>query len=353
MKILIITQKVDKHDDVLGFFHRWLEVFSVAFEKVTVIALYRGAVDLPNNVTVLSLGKEEGESKVKYLSRFYASIWKARREYDIVLVHMNPEYVLLGFWLWKLLGKKITLWYAHKQVNAKLWIAEKLVNKIFTPSKDSFRLKSKKVQITGHGIDTEHFKPLSLRPKGLPRIVTIGRISPIKNYETIIDAVGMLSKEHIPVSLQIVGSPATLRDVAYQHRLEEKVKAEDLSPLITFAGSVPHEAILPFLQNATVFVNTSSTGSLDKAVLEAMSVGILPLTSNEAFKEVFGAQAEHRMFEAGNARSLAEKIKKDLNLSPEMSKMLSDEMRTTVIKHHNLQTLIKTLRSSYENLLHR
>ena len=36
MKILIVTQKVDQNDDVLGFFHRWLEVFAGKFEEINV-----------------------------------------------------------------------------------------------------------------------------------------------------------------------------------------------------------------------------------------------------------------------------------------------------------------------------
>jgi len=39
MKILILTQKIDKNDDILGFFHGWVAEFAQHCEKVTVIAL--------------------------------------------------------------------------------------------------------------------------------------------------------------------------------------------------------------------------------------------------------------------------------------------------------------------------
>ena len=126
MKLLIITQKVDDHDDVLGFFVRWIEEFAKHAEKVTVICLQKGEYNLPHNVSVLSLGKETGKSRFTYFVRFFRYIWKLRSDYDTVFVHMNPIYVLLGGVFWKLWFKKIALWYTHKRVDLKLRIAEKL-----------------------------------------------------------------------------------------------------------------------------------------------------------------------------------------------------------------------------------
>lgn len=47
MNLLIITQKIDQNDDVLGFFHRWVEEFSKYCELVIVICLQKGEYDLP------------------------------------------------------------------------------------------------------------------------------------------------------------------------------------------------------------------------------------------------------------------------------------------------------------------
>lgn len=101
MNLLILTQKVDKNDSNLGFFHRWLEEFSKKCEKVTVICLYKGEYSLPNNVRILSLGKEKGVCRLKYLFNFYKYIFKYRREYDSVFVHMNQIYMILGGSWWK------------------------------------------------------------------------------------------------------------------------------------------------------------------------------------------------------------------------------------------------------------
>ena len=75
MKILIITQKIDRNDSVLGFFCGWVEEFSKHCEQVTVIALGVGVHNLPKNVRVFSLGKERGVSRVGYLYNFYRLIF--------------------------------------------------------------------------------------------------------------------------------------------------------------------------------------------------------------------------------------------------------------------------------------
>lgn len=39
MKLLIITQKVDINDDVLGFFHRWLEDILAKFRTTSIFII--------------------------------------------------------------------------------------------------------------------------------------------------------------------------------------------------------------------------------------------------------------------------------------------------------------------------
>ena len=144
MKLLIMTQKVDANDDVLGFFHGWIKEFAKHCEEMTVIALGVGEYDLPKNVRVLSLGKEEGVSRLSYLINFYRLIWRERKNYDTVFVHMNQEYILLGGLIWKCLGKKIALWRNHYAGSLLTRIAMMISDKIFCTSKYSFTARSKK-----------------------------------------------------------------------------------------------------------------------------------------------------------------------------------------------------------------
>lgn len=60
MRLLVVTQAVDKQDPVLGFFHRWLEEFAKHADQLIVICLREGTHSLPSNVRIYSLGKENG-----------------------------------------------------------------------------------------------------------------------------------------------------------------------------------------------------------------------------------------------------------------------------------------------------
>jgi glycosyltransferase involved in cell wall biosynthesis len=291
MKLLIITQKVDKNDPILGFFHRWIEEFSKHCESVIVICLRKGEYNLPKNVKVLSLGKEKGVSRIKYLINFYKYIWSERGNYDRVFVHMNPVYILLVGIFWRAFGKKVSLWYTHKSVDLKLKVAEKLSHIIFSASKESFRLKSKKLLITGHGIDTEIFKPtIDSSSNEYIKICSIARISKAKNQKLMIDVVQRLIAKGIKLQFYIVGSAVTKDDKVYESDIRKYASENNLSGQVIFQGNIIHRDIPSFLQKMDIFINLSNTGSLDKAVLEAMACGLKIVTSNEAFKDILGKE---------------------------------------------------------------
>lgn len=332
MKLLILTQKVDINDDVLGFFHRWIIEFAKHCEKLTVICIYEGEHDLPENVNVLSLGKEKGVSKIRYILNFYKYIFRERNNYDKVFVHMNQIYVILGGFFWRLWNKKIALWYTHKQISLSLKLAEKIVDVIFTASKESFRLKSKKLKIVGHGIDTGIFKPSDLEKEGEKyKIISVGRISAIKNYEVLIKAVKLLPN---PVSIEIAGSPITDLDKNYFDELKEIIKKQSLEKSVKFVGKISHKDIQKFYQEGDLFVNFSDTGSIDKAILEAMSCGLHVLTSNEAFKNILSEKS----FTSKDPQKIADKI--DFLLHSGRDKKL----REYVKQNHSLDNLIKKIK---------
>ncbi len=273
MKLLIITQVVDREHSNLGSFHRWIEQFARECERIHVICLQEGVHDLPQNVTVHSLGKNVGKGKLSYLFSFLGLIWKLRKEYDRVFVHMNQMYVILGGPIWKLLGKKIGLWYTHGSVSASLKFAAVLADEIYTASPDSFNIKTKKLTVTGHGIDTERFT-IESQEKDLD-LVTVGRITPSKNIDALIDVMSMIPSH---VSLSIVGTALHPSDKAHEEQLKNKVAKLQLTERIKFIGKVEQSELPRLLNRAKIFVTTAINGSLDKAMLEAMACGV-PIVS--------------------------------------------------------------------------
>jgi glycosyltransferase involved in cell wall biosynthesis len=311
MKILVLTQKVDKNDDVLGAFHGWLEEFARQAESVIVICLEEGVHTLPQNVRVYSLGKEKGESRLKYTINFYKYIFQFRKEYDTVFVHMNPEYVVLGGLFWRMVGKRVGFWYTHRQVNLKLWLAEKFSHSIFTASGTSFGLSSDKIHVLGHGIDLKKFNGARQNAdnSAVIKIISAGRITPIKNLDTIIEAINIL-REHsnISVKLHLLGAPTADGDVEYLKSLEKLVSEKGLSEFVFFDGSVSYADIPTRLKDADVVINACPTGGVDKAVVEAWASGVPTLVSNEAFHQYLEKFARELTFKERDSNELAKRL---------------------------------------------
>lgn len=267
MRLLITTQAVDTSDPVLGFFVRWIEEFSKHCEQVTVICLRKGEYRLPPNVRVFALG---GAGR---LSRAYKLLWgayKFRNNYDAVFVHMNPEYVVAAGWLWRLLHKRIVLWYMHKSVDFKLRIAALFINAVTTGSKESFRLPTRKLHVLHHGIDTDFFSPDQSVVRG-DHWLSVGRLTKSKCHDRIIREAHAAGKE-----LRIAG------DGPERQNLESLAK--ELEARVVFLGGLTQAQARDEYRRAGRFIHRSETGSLDKVVLEALACGCPIDTSDPALK---------------------------------------------------------------------
>jgi glycosyltransferase involved in cell wall biosynthesis len=344
MKLLILTQKVDKDDSVLGFFHRWLEEFAKKCEKVTVICLYKGRVELPSNVKVFSLGKEEMLSRVIMLYRFFLYIIRERKNYDKVFVHMNQVYVILGGLLWRLMGKEIGLWYVHKQVTRSLRIALLLTHHVFTSAKESFGIESKKVHYVGHGIDVGNFMRPADYVRGSwarPRIIHVGRITPIKHCEVLIKAAAILRDSYsVSIEVLFVGAPTNDSDNVYFETLREMVRASKLESSVRFVGSIPNYMVREYYWNTDLSANMCPNGGMDKSVLESIAAGVPAFVSNSVFVDVLGKYKDDFIFEFNNPNSLAEKIAVYLKRNDRAS--VAEEM-TIVAKRFDVKSLVEKI----------
>ncbi|MFA6279105.1 MAG: glycosyltransferase [Candidatus Paceibacterota bacterium] len=276
MKLLICTQVVDAKDSDLGFFVRWIEEFAKQCKKVTVICLRSGKYSLPDNVEVIVLDKESRISRTIQLWRICIS---RRKEYDTVFVHMNPEYIIVAGLLWRFMQKRIALWYTHKSVNLKLRIAVLFSHKVFTASKESFRLRTKKLQVMGHGIDVGFFFHDASIVRG-DWMFSVGRLMPSKRHDL---AIRMAAKEGN--ELRIAGEGP--------ERQHLEVLARELGARVRFLGALNHSQIRDEYRKANYLIHTSETGSLDKVVLEALACGLPVRTSDPALKMLESESSEY------------------------------------------------------------
>lgn len=340
MKLLIITQKVDKEDPILGFFHDWILELAKNFKKISVICLEKGKYDLPQNVGVYSLGKESGRSKIKYIKNFINLILGLHKDYDAVFVHMNQEYILLGGFIWKILRKKIYFWRNHYQGNLFTNIAVWFSDKIFCTSKFSFVAKYKKTKLMPVGIDIERFKDLKIeRLKN--SVLFLGRISSIKRPDLLIKALGILNKNNTNFRCDFYGD-ALPKDQDYFNLLKNKVKDFGLDEKINFYKAVPNYETPKIYNEHQIFINLTPTGSFDKTILEAAICGCLLVISNKSLE----GNIDKKMIVEENPNDIAKSINFWLNTTESETEQVSKKLQEYVFKSHSLNALIEEITRS-------
>ena len=345
MKLLILTQKIDKADPVLGFMHGWLLEFAKNFEKITAICLEFGTHSLPKNVQVFSLGKERGESRLKYIWNFYKYISRERKNYDAVFVHMNQEYVLLGGLVWKILGKKIVFWYNHTCGNLLTRVAMFFADIVCHTSPFAYTAGTKKSQQMPAGIDMNVFKPEEKINRNPKNIMYVGRIAPLKKVDVLVEAAKILDREGIDFVLDIYGAAAAKDNHYFEELKKISVALQDKGKLF-FRGAVPNTQT-PLIFNAhLVSVNLTPKGNYDKTVLEGMACGTLPLVSSSAFNDIIPAEFRFKEYDI---RDLVEKIKFIFSLSETAVAKYGSNCRRAVEQNHNLVLLATNLTTLFNN----
>jgi glycosyltransferase involved in cell wall biosynthesis len=288
MRLLIFTQKIDKNDTVLGFFHGWVAELSRKFDSIEVICLYKGEYDLPENVTVYSLGKERGVSKVRYVVNLYRYLSLIRGTYDAVSVHMNQEYVLLAGLYWKAKGIPAYLWRNHPAGSLLTRIAVALSTKVFCTSNRSFTARFKKTVIMPAGIDTSVFRPVEGIQRKKYSVSMIGRVSEIKRPHIALEAMRLLSSRGVQASLDIIG-PVAEKDAGYDETLKKFVENNNLSAIVHFLPGVAPDKLAEVYSRYEICLNLTPAGSFDKTIVESASCGAVPLVANESLREFLPA----------------------------------------------------------------
>ncbi len=326
---------MDKKDPILGFFHSWLVEFSKRYEFVTVVCLKKGDFDLPSNVKVLSLGKEKRVSKLKYIINFYKYIFSERKNYEKVFVHMNEEYSLMGGIIWKFLDKEVYMWRNHKSGSFVTDVASFLSDKVFYTSSGSYTSKFANSIQMPVGINDIVFKNMDVDRKE-NSFLYVGRISPIKNIDKMIDAFIELSKKIPNFVFDIIGPCESALDLEYKKGLEKKIKDAELSSKISFLGAVDQVRLSEIYSKYKFCINLTSSGSFDKTIWESVFCGCIPLVHNSSFLNEIPKELQDKLGVSLEISDIAKTFENALILS---SENVNSELMI-VGKKHSLKSLM-------------
>lgn len=317
------------------------------------------------NYTIVDLNKKEGNDiTIPFKLR------KAFREHNIRIVHLRGWPTLIeGILGSKLANAKKIIYGFHGKSYDELssykrrrHYAEKigimLVDKVITlaePMKEElcarFGVNSDMVQIIHNGVNIEHFSHRedikeTKRELGIEEddfvIGSVGRLDPVKNYITLIQAFELFTDKFIKSKLIIVG------DGSERSLLKKAVSGTRVSNNIIFAGY--QSSVRRFLQIMDIYVQTSLYEGFSNTIVEAMAAGLPVIATDVGGNRVLIDDGINgfliRPKQPDILFSKLSALKNDISLLRDMSQRCRQSTR----EKYSLERMIKEYDRCYNNL---
>lgn len=210
-----------------------------------------------------------------------------------------------------------------------------------------YQAQAHKVVIIPPGVDLERFYPISKDEAkdfvGIPQrertLLFVGRIEPLKGVDTLIDALAILRRQDICVSLMLIGGDpfvepgkadpemARLKQILAEHTCQQPC----LQELVTFLGKRSQDTLPYYYSAAEAVVMPSYYESFGMVALEAMACGT-PVVASEVGGLAFLVQDGKTGFTVpvGDAQALADSLAvllKNPDLRDQMGKQAEELAR--------------------------
>lgn len=343
MRVLMVTYAMDSESPVLWWQDRVARAVASRCDRLLVLTEALGVSTAPANVQVRVVPRWRQRLPArplgaKGLMARGVARWCEAEGVTVCLVHMAAEWVpRLAPWLSRL-GIPIVLWYAHGTVGRSVRRAHDAATRVVTSSREGFPLPSAKLRVIGQGIDVERFG-LRDRPAAPRDVVVVGRLSARKRIDLAIQAFAEAARRLPDLRLRVVGPVLNRADRRYVASLHSLVRTLHLGERVRFEGPRAPGTLAGVYQAALVHLSVSLTGSLDKAVLEALSTGCPVLVSGEAFREVL-AEMPTLWLENDTPAAIGERIEE---LYRHWGRYHPMALRSLVVGRHDLDRHVEKL----------
>lgn len=138
---------------------------------------------------------------------------------------------------------------------------------------DFYGLSQKATPVILNGIDLEHCIPKTdYRLHAPAELIHIGRFYEQKNHPCMVEAMSLLKKRGVDVTLRFVGDGPLMKD------MQKLVRQKGLEDRIIFNGV--SDRVFKLLNNADIFILPSKWEGLPMTVIEAMGTGIPVIASD-------------------------------------------------------------------------
>jgi colanic acid/amylovoran biosynthesis glycosyltransferase len=210
-------------------------------------------------------------------------------------------------------------------------------------------LDPNRVEVLRLGVDCRQLQPRhfpdaaaddGLEPEPV-HLVCTGRLAAEKGHLLLLDAVAQLAGLGFPVDLVLIG------DGPERRTLEERSRGNGLAGRVSFAGSLSHAETLARVAEADIFVLASFAEGLPVALMEAMALGVVCVsTCVNGIPELIVDEENGLLVCAGNPGELSAALAR-LAADAGLRHTLGMAGRRTVEADYNLSTNIDLLAKAF------
>ena len=338
--LVIFNLSTDIDNIALSFASDWIDEFAERYLKIRVWSVHVGFYDLPPNVKVTELGGGSLSKRFLALIKIFSIVlYLIRNPNSHVFYHMNTPIAALIGALLRVFKIPQILWYSHAHASFALRIASKWVDKIVSTSPNSFPLSTNKLISTGHGVRDRNVLR-SIQDIPTYSISFLGRISPVKRLEVLIDEVAIFqNSEDFHLKVYLIGPCEGARDEMYKSELVARAKSKDVQ--VIFVASVRHENVqLELLKYDLAYNGTLQ--SLDKGAIESVFSKCI-LISDQKNTLVECGYSGFSLDNLGEALKISEQLSLIVSLSRAEITDLTESAKNETLSRHSLSSTISKI----------
>lgn len=207
------------------------------------------------------------------------------------------------------------------------------------------RIKGSNFSAIPNGVDVHRvevaLQNVSNRSLNNNSLVCVGRIIPIKNQSYLINLLKLLPKE---TKLMLIG----LQDEGYN--MVALAKENGMEDRVCFSGLIPREEVFRRICDSGIYVSASTVEGLPVSVLEAMSIGLIPVLSAIGPHQEIADTCELDITLPLDAKSWAERIIEIQQLDDDVAKKQRSDIVQKIRDLYSLEAMHEQYNVIYEQL---
>ncbi len=211
--------------------------------------------------------------------------------------------------------------------------------------------RADRLRVVHCGVDLAHapWKPDGRSPN---RILAVGRLDPIKGFDTLVAALALLQGRGVAFECRLVGSGPL------EAALREQARRAGVDGRIEFAGARPQDVVRAWMDEAALFVLPSQVApdgnrdGIPVALMEAMASGCaVASTRVSGIPELVEHDVGGLLVEPGDVVALADAMQR-LLADPRLRRRLAGGARERVVAGFDARAEAARLRARMQEALH-